>query len=106
MRQTRRHMHAAVAAIGKPKTLVASGAAASGDDAGFRTMLSAAFLGSGARVEPVRLVSPRAKLSTARQLLEDCDLVFMSGGDVEEGMNVLRERDVIDLLHRLGRDGK
>jgi peptidase E len=106
IREMRRHLQAAVAATGKEKPLVAYVGAASGDNAGFRAMLSGAFLGTGARLEPARLVSPRAKPADAIGLLEECDLVFMSGGDVEAGMKVLEDRGAAAVLRRLGREGK
>jgi putative intracellular protease/amidase len=101
--QMRRHFKAALAAVGK-KPLVAYVGAASGDHAGFQAMVSAAL--TGARVEAAKLVSKRASTATARQLLEDCDLAFFSGGDVWRGMRVLEERDVVSLLRRLADDGK
>ncbi len=104
--QTRRHLHAAVAATCKPKPLIAYVGAASNDNVAFRHMLGAAFIGSGARLEPARLASKRASASRARQLLDDADIVFMSGGDVERGMEVLRERDEVAHLKELARAGK
>ncbi|HEY8086645.1 MAG TPA: Type 1 glutamine amidotransferase-like domain-containing protein [Polyangiaceae bacterium] len=103
----RRHFKAALAAVGKPKPVVAYVGAASDDNGGFFTMIRGALaLGSGARMELARVASPRAKASDARALLEACDLVFVSGGDVEHGMKVLRERDVAPTLVALGRAGK
>jgi peptidase E len=106
MMQTRRHLHAAVAATGKPKALVAYVGAASNDNPAFRHMLGAAFAGSGARLEAAKLASKRASTSRAHQLLDDADLIFMSGGDVEHGMNVLRERGEDTHLRALAGAGK
>ncbi len=106
MMQTRRHIHDAVNEIAKPKPLIAYVGAASGDNLGFQKMLSAAFLGTGARVEGVKLVSKRASTEKARELLEKCDAVFMSGGDVEQGIQVLREREVDGQLRDLAKAGK
>jgi len=103
---TRSHIKRAVAAVGKKKPLVAYVGVASGDNVGFQKMLSAAFLGTGARVEMAKLARKTAKVSNARALLADCDLVFMSGGDVEQGMNILNERGVADELRALGKSGK
>ena len=86
------------------KPLVAYVGAASQDNFGFRKMISLAL--HGARVEPAKLASKTAKISAARQLLDECDLVFVSGGDVELGMNILRERGVDDDLRRLAKAGK
>ncbi len=104
MLQTRRHFKDAIAALQKKKPLVAYVGAASRDSVPFRKMISLAL--PGAQVEPVNLASPRAKVSTARQLLEDCDLVFVSGGDVDLGMTILNERGVSDDLRRLAGAGR
>ena len=103
---TRNHIKRAVAAVGKKKPLVAYVGVASNDNVGFQKMLSAAFLGTGARVQMAKLARKTAKVSNALALLADCDLVFMSGGDVEHGMNILNERGVADELRKLARAGK
>jgi peptidase E len=102
--QTRAHFHATIAALHKKKPLVAYVGAASRDNVPFRKMIALAL--GGARVEPVRLASPRANVSSARQLLDDCDLVFVSGGDVDLGMQILGERGVIGDFQRLARAKK
>jgi peptidase E len=104
--QTRRHIRAALKELGRKKPLVAYVGAASNDHAGFRHMLGAAFLGTGARLEPAHLAHQRANVARTKQLLDDCDVVFMSGGDVEHGMRVLAERDVVGQLQRLAKQGK
>jgi cyanophycinase-like exopeptidase len=53
-----------------------------------------------------KLAAHGAKASEARALLEDCDLVFLSGGDVELGMKVIEDRDVGGTLRALARRGK
>lgn len=106
---TRAHIKRAVAALDrepKKKPLVAYVGVASNDNVGFQKMLAAAFLGTGARVEMAKLARKTAKVSNARALLEECDLVFMSGGDVEHGMNLLNERGIADDLRRLAAAGK
>jgi peptidase E len=42
----------------------------------------------------------------AKAVLGASDLVFISGGDVEEGMRILREKGMIGLLQRLYQTGK
>ena len=103
---TRRHLKQAISACGVKKPLVAYVGAASNDNLGFQKMLSAMFVGSGASIKGVMLARKNAKVSTALQLLADCDLVFVSGGDVEHGMNVVNERGVGDDLRRLSAAGK
>jgi peptidase E len=103
---TRRHLKAVVKSLPVKKPLVAYVGAASNDNVGFRKMLGAMFLGTGIRLEPANLARKNAKVSVARQLLHDCDLVFMSGGDVEHGMKVLDDRGVSDDLRLLASGGK
>lgn len=103
---TRRHIKEAVKSLSIKKPLVAYVGAASNDNVGFRKMLGALFLGTGARVEPVNLARKNAKVSAARQLLHDCDVVFMSGGDVEHGMKILDDRGVSDDLRGLAAAGR
>jgi peptidase E len=103
---TRAHIKRAVDAVGKKKPLVAYVGVASDDNLGFQKMLAAAFVGTGARIQMAKLARKTAKVSNALALLADCDLVFMSGGDVEHGMKILNERGVADELRKLARAGK
>lgn len=103
---TRRHLKTVVKSLPKKKPLVAYVGAASNDNVAFRKMLGAMFVGTGICMEPVLLARKNAKVSAARQLLHDCDLVFMSGGDVEHGMKILDDRGVSDDLRTLAAGGK
>src|ERR1700734_3094898 len=102
----RRHFKSALDALQRPNPLVAYVGAASSDNRAFFGMICAALGASGARVKLAKTASPRASASEARALLEESDLVFISGGDVEHGMNVLHERDLAAVLLALGRAGK
>jgi len=103
----RRHIKSALPTPARGrKPLVAYVGAASGDNAAFQGMIGALIVAAGARVQAVKLASPRAKQSSALAVLEDCDVVFVSGGDVEAGMNVLAERGVLPLFRRLAQDGR
>jgi peptidase E len=110
----RRHFKTAVAEIGsqggarkRSPPLVAYVGAASNDDAGFFSMIRGALSATQpVRMRPVKLAAPRASASAARALMEDCDMVFMSGGDVEHGMRVLRDKDMVRPLRTLAREGK
>lgn len=97
----RRHFKAALAAAKKDKPVVAYVGAASGDNAGFQKMITAGLMGSGARFRAAKLAKKTAKTSEAKAVLEGADVIFMSGGDVEAGMNVLKERDLIPFFHKL-----
>ena len=102
----RRHFKAALASIASRRPLVAYVGAASSDNRGFFTMIRAGLGATTARVELAKLAGARAKPSEARALLDDCDLVFMSGGDVELGMQILNDRGASDALRKLARAGK
>jgi peptidase E len=102
----RRHFKAALAALSRPRPLVAYVGTATDDNRTFYTMIRGMLGVTGARMKLARIASPRAKRSEARALLEDCDMVFMSGGDVEHGVKVLRDRDMVQPLASLARAGK
>jgi peptidase E len=102
----RRYLLAALAEAGSDSPLVAYVGAASNDDAGFFSMMRAGLALPRGQLRRVELASPRALATEARALLEDADLVFFSGGDVELGMRVLDERDVAMTVRRLAREGK
>ncbi|HEX3344111.1 MAG TPA: Type 1 glutamine amidotransferase-like domain-containing protein [Polyangiaceae bacterium] len=102
----RRHFKAALDAIGRPRPLVAYVGVASDDNAGFFAMIRAGLGSGGATIKLAKIASRRSSASEARELLESCDLVLMSGGDVDHGMNVLHDRDMTSFLVALGRAGK
>ena len=52
------------------------------------------------------LCGRRADPEKARKVLSDSDVVFVSGGDVEEGMEVLRRARIARFLRALHRAGK
>jgi len=102
----RRHFKAALEAVGRPRPLVAYVGVASDDNRGFFAMIRGALGVAGASVKLAKIASARSPASEARALLEHCDLVFVSGGDVEHGMKVLHDRDMAGVLVALGRAGK
>ena len=104
----RRHFKSALQGIESKRPLVAYVGAASNDNSGFFTMIKTALVAgtSPVRMRQAKTASPRASASDARALLEECDLVFVSGGDVEHGMNVLREKDLVKPLKKLAAGGK
>jgi peptidase E len=104
----RRHFKSALAALGPKKApLVAYVGVASNDNAGFFTMIRAAVCpGTTARFKMAKLASPRASASDARALLEKSDLVFVSGGDVDHGMKILHDKDMVKPIRALAAAGK
>ena len=80
---------------------------ASGDDTAFRLLIAKHLKKAGAgEVTLVPLCGRRRDTEKAKSILGASDLVFLSGGDVDEGMRVLKERGMIDPLRRLYHTGK
>jgi cyanophycinase-like exopeptidase len=80
---------------------------ASGDNPAFRLLIGSRLQKAGAgKVTLAPLCGKRGNAEKAKTVIEASDLVFFSGGDVEEGMRVLKEKGVTDLLRNLFRTGK
>lgn len=74
---------------------------ASDDDAGFFTYMAEFLRQAGARqVNHARICSEGA-LKKAQDILKVADAVFISGGDVDIGMRVLEEKNMIEFLAKL-----
>jgi hypothetical protein len=69
-------------------------------------MIRGALSVTTARMVLVRIASARASMTEARKLLDESDMVFVSGGDVERGMQALNERGMAEPLRALARRGK
>ena len=81
--------------------------AANGDSPPFFSMISGYLRRCGAgRITLARLAGKRSNLEKAQAILESADMVFISGGDVEVGMNVLEERQILPFLRELFERGK
>jgi len=92
--------------LSRPKPLVAYVGAASDDDRDFFTFMSNEIAKAGAcTVRQVLTVSPRADIDKARDTLRKADAIFVSGGDVEAGINILKAKGMLDVLHELYREG-
>ncbi len=92
---------------GVPSPAVAYVGAASGDDRSFFGFITAAFKEAGAGKIKHALIAPSgADLKKARDILEKSDVIFISGGDVEAGMDVLNEKGMADFIGGLHRQGK
>jgi len=93
--------------IGVSHPKVAYVGAASGDHAGFREILGRLLREAGAGpVTPAPLCGTPADPEAAKAVLQAADAVFLSGGDVEEGMRVLRATGIIPTLENLYRSGR
>jgi len=76
--------------------------AASGDSPSFFKWLKDILFSAGARgVVLAPVACAKCDLEGAKGILRDADVVFISGGDVEEGMQLLREKKLIPVLRRL-----
>lgn len=92
---------------GKPAPSIGYVGVASDDDRSFFKFISAEFLNSGAaEVVHALIVPAKADLSKARDILNRVDAVFISGGDVERGMQVLEEKKMGGFLIDLFKGGK
>jgi peptidase E len=93
--------------IGIASPSVAYSGTASGDDRSFFRFIAGELTGAGADKVTHAVIAPAgADLGKARSILEAADIVFISGGDVEAGMDVLKEKDMLDFLTGLYRQGK
>jgi peptidase E len=81
--------------------------AASGDDPAFRLRVSSLLKDAGAgEVRLAPLCGKRGNVEEAKGVLESADIIFLSGGDVNEGMAVIEETRMTGFLQRLYRAGK
>ena len=80
--------------------------AASNDDRGFFTWVSSYFVNSGSGTVTLAPTSRRFERRSFAKTCEAADAVFISGGDVEEGMHVVAKRSLAPFLRELYRGGK
>lgn len=108
MRRTFAAVRAIIDGLGKAKPVVAYVGVASLEDNWMIYAVSSGLIKAGCRCRLARVVlaPPRADLDKARRTLEKADAVFMSGGDVEAGMRILREKNMVEFFQDLARRGK
>jgi cyanophycinase-like exopeptidase len=84
---------------GKSRPEIAYLGSASGDDLGFFGMIAFLLKNAGAgNVLLAPSAGAKADVREAREILDDADVVLVSGGDVEEGMRVLGRQHLLPLL--------
>lgn len=80
--------------------------AASGDNRGFFHRLASAFQDAGAgTVRLVPLASASPDIDASHAILTEADIIFISGGDVREGMHCLEKHGIPPLLRHLHNTG-
>jgi peptidase E len=94
--------------IGKDKPDMAFVGAASSKDRWLVYYFISNLIKAGChcRIRRVILAPPKADLKKAREILRDSDAVFMSGGDVDIGMRILQEKNIVGFMQDLARQGK
>lgn len=92
---------------GIPTPRVAYVGAASGDNRALLLSIGGILKKAGAaEVTLAPLCGRRGSLERALPVLEEADILFISGGDVEAGMGVLEEKRAVAHLRRLHKAGK
>jgi len=90
-----------------PNPRVAYIGTANGDNAAFYAMMKLMLSKAGAKkVELVRLAKAKADVSAAKAKLEAADVIFLSGGEVEDGINWLKKHNLEAFLKVLFENGK
>jgi peptidase E len=80
---------------------------ANGDDSRFFQFMSENLREAGAgKINHVILCSHSVDIKKAQDTLKSADIIHISGGDVEAGMQVLTEKKMIDFLTSLYKQGK
>jgi peptidase E len=92
---------------GKKSPSVGYLGAASDDDKDFFHRFEVMFRENGAdEITHALLVPDHADISKAKKILNHSDIVYISGGDVDRGMQILIERGMVDFLSELYQEGK
>ena len=91
--------------IEKPKAAYIG--TANGDNPVFFQMMKALLKKAGAdKVTFVHLAKEKPGLDDAKKTLTEADLIFLAGGEVEDGMNWLKKHDLVPFLKGLYASGK
>ena len=100
-------LQAVIRRTGVSRPMISYLGTASGDDDTFRLWFTGLLQKAGAgEVTLAPLCGGRGDPERAKAILDVSDLVFISGGDVQEGMRVLVEKETTGFLRRLYRSGK
>ena len=89
------------------KPLVAYIGAASGDSLVFHKMMKSTLMKAGAgKVVFVRLAKDKVNVDAAKKVLSSADVIYFSGGEVEDGINWLKKHGLVDYIKELYNEGK
>jgi peptidase E len=92
---------------GKVSPSIAYTGTASGDDSNFFNRMAGMLKMSGAGTITHAVIAPKkADLDKARGILQASDIIFVGGGDVDAGMRVLRQKDMLGFLEEIYEQGK
>jgi peptidase E len=92
---------------GKVRPTIAYVGVASGDSGPFYLMMSAMIKQARTcQIKRVVIAAQKADLNKAQAVLKSADAIFISGGDVEAGMQVLEEKNMAGFLIDLFKQGK
>ena len=90
-----------------PKPVAAYIGAANGDNPAFYALMKSMLLRAGvSKVVFVRLARKKIDAGAVKAALAFADLIFISGGEVEDGMNWLNRHGLTAFLKSLYREGK
>jgi len=104
---TDRLMRAVLNESGKPSPSIAYTGTASGDDTNFFSRMAGMLQMSGAGTISHAVIAPKnADLDKSRRILQAADIIFVGGGDVDAGMRVLKEKDMLGFLEEINEQGK
>ncbi|MCX6002895.1 MAG: Type 1 glutamine amidotransferase-like domain-containing protein, partial [Chloroflexi bacterium] len=94
--------------VGKEKPTIAYIGVASLSDNWFICLIISGLLRVMCHCQVRRiLIAPKnADLDKAKKALELADIVFLSGGDMEAGMKILEEKNMVGFFQELSRKGK
>ncbi len=92
----------AIAESGKKSPVLAYVGAATDDNPNFFKMMTLPLFETGIdRVDRVLIAPPKADVSKAKRQLSAADIVYFGGGDVERGMQVLEEKNMVEFIKEL-----
>jgi peptidase E len=94
--------------LGKTRPEIAVVGTASLNDNPLIFLMMAALIKSECKCRGRRgvIAHPKADIAKAKERLQKADAIFMSGGDAEAGMRILREKKMDGFIYALVKDGK